>query len=173
MTLEEGRKDFEDAWDKLLVDGEGLFGKQPQAFTPVGLRTDVKESGPLYHGTRADLRTGDLIEPGFNSNYGKGDAANFVYLTALADGAALAAELALGEGAPRVYVVEPTGSIADDPNVTDQKFPGNPTRSYRTREPLRIVGEVLDWQGHSPEMLARMRENIERAARLGIEAINE
>jgi len=165
--------DFANSWEKLTADGEGLLEKQPAPFTPVGIRTGVTEAGPLYHGTKADLNVGDLLETGFSSNYGKGDAAKFIYLTAFLDGAILAAELAAGEGRSRVYIVEPTGSIDDDPNVTDQKFPGNPTRSYRTREPLRIVGEVLDWKGHSPEMLENMRKNMARAKQQGIEAINE
>ena len=173
VGLEKDQEGFARAWKKLTADGEGLLEKHTEEFTPVGLRTDVKETGPLYHGTKADFKIGDMIETGFRSNYGKGEKANFVYLTALKDGAVLAAELAAGEGKGRVYVVEPTGSIDDDPNVTDQKFPGNPTRSYRTREPLRIIGEVLDWEGHSPIMLRKMRENMERAKQLGIEAINE
>ena len=169
----EGQKEgFTQSWEKLVSDGEGLFGVEPKSFTPVGIRTNVKETGPLYHGTKAALKDGDLLEAGFNSNYGIGDKANYVYLTAFLDGAILAAELAVGDGRGRVYIVEPTGSIDDDPNVTDKKFPGNPTKSYRTREPLLIVGEVLDWQGHSPEMLKKMRENLEKAKQLGIEAIN-
>ncbi|MCL1914751.1 MAG: NAD(+)--rifampin ADP-ribosyltransferase [Eubacteriaceae bacterium] len=116
---------------------------------------------------------GALIKPGFASNYGAGKKANFVYISAILDVAVLASELASGEGRARVYIVEPTGSIDDDPNVTDQKFPGNPTRSYRTREPLRIIGEVADWEGHSEKMLKKMRENMEKAKQVGIEAINE
>ena len=94
-------------------------------------------------------------------------------MTAIQDGAALAAELAVGEGDGRVYIVEPTGPIEDDPNVTDKKFPGNPSRSYRTREPLRIVGEVYNWKHLPEETLAKIRKRMEEAARLGIEAINE
>ena len=171
--MEEYQEGFDNAWKKLTTDGDGLFETRPERFTPAGLRTNVKETGPLYHGTKADLNAGDLIKTGFKSNYGKGEKANFVYLTAFMDGAVLAAELAAGSGRGRVYVVEPTGGIDDDPNVTDRKFPGNPTRSYRTREPLRVIGEVLDLKGHSPDMLAKMRENMERAKQLGIEAINE
>ena len=172
-SLEKDQEGFTGAWEKLVSDGEGLFEKHQERFTPVGLKVDVKETGPLYHGTKADLKVGDLLEAGYRSNYGEGKKANFVYLTAFMDGAILAAELATGGGKGRVYIVEPTGTIDDDPNVTDQKFPGNPTRSYRTRQPLRIIGEVLDWDGHSPEMLKKMRENMERAKQLGIEAINE
>ncbi|MCL1847942.1 MAG: NAD(+)--rifampin ADP-ribosyltransferase [Coriobacteriia bacterium] len=142
-------------------------------FTPVGIRTDVKETGPLYHGTKAEFTVGSLIQTGFNMNYDEDTKANFVYLTALIDVAVLAAEMASGEGEARVYIVEPTGSIDDDPNVTDMKFPGNPTRSYRTREPLRVIAEVTDWEGHSPEALAKMRKNMERAKQLGLEVIND
>jgi rifampin ADP-ribosylating transferase len=144
-----------------------------EGFTPVGLMQNVQDPGPFYHGTKADLKTGDLLTAGYNSNYGSGRKASFVYLTAMMDGAVLAAELAAGEGRGRVYIVEPTGSIDDDPNVTDQKLPGNPTKSYRTREPLRIVGEVNDWEGHSPEILQNMTDSLEELKRQGIEAINE
>jgi Rifampin ADP-ribosyl transferase len=127
----------------------------------------------LYHGTRADLKLGDLIGPGYTSNFGKRKKANYVYLTATLDAATWGAELAVGEGAGRIYIVEPTGPIADDPNLTDKKFPGNPTKSYRSREPLRVVGEVTDWQGHSPEALKAMQDGIERLRELGVEAIDE
>lgn len=102
------------------------------------------ETGPFFHGTKADLRVGDLLTPGFRSNYRPEVVMNHIYFTALPDGAGLAAELAVGDAEPRVYVVEPTGPFEDDPNVTDKKFPGNPTRSYRSDAPLRIVGEKLD-----------------------------
>ena len=127
----------------------------------------------FYHGTKAGLKPGDLIEPGFNSNYGKRKKAAFVYLTATLDAAVWGAELALGEGHGRIYIVEPTGPIEDDPNLTDKKFPGNPTKSYRSRDPLRIIGEVRDWQGHPPEQLNAMKENLERLKQLGIEAIED
>jgi hypothetical protein len=127
----------------------------------------------LYHGTRADLRPGDLIEPGYASNYGKKRKATYVYLSATLDAAAWGAELASGEGPGRIYIVEPTGPIVDDPNLTDKKYPGNPTKSYRCREPLRVVGEVTDWQGHSPEALRAMKDNIERLRQLGVEAIDD
>ena len=106
-----------------------------------------------YHGTKADLKQGDLIEPGFHSNYGSGKKASFIYLTATLDAAIWGAELAQGEGPGRIYIVEPTGPIEDDPNLTDKKFPGNPTKSYRSRMPLRVTGEVKEWQGHPPEQL--------------------
>lgn len=166
------QEDFDRAWNDLTSQGKMCDAPQ-RDFTPVGLRKDVKETGPLYHGTRADLKAGDLLRPGYPSNYGRHEVANFVYLTATKAGAALAAELALGDGRSRVYIVEPLGPIEDDPNVTDQKFPGNPTRSYRTREPLRIVGETDDWVRLQPEVLEAIRERMREAARQGIEAINE
>ena len=130
-------------------------------------------SGRFYHGTKADLRPGDLIEPGYTSNYGKRKKAAYVYLTATLEAATWGAELALGEGPGRIYLVEPTGPIEDDPNLTDKKYPGNPTKSYRSRDPLRVTGEVTDWQGHSPEALKAMKDHLERLRRLGIEAIED
>lgn len=156
--------DFTRAWNSLTTSGE-MSGEPPRPFTPVGLRTDVREAGPLYHGTRADLRPGDLLTPGHASNYGSRQTANFVYLTACKEGAALAAELAAGDGPARVYVVEPLGPIEDDPNVTDRKFPGNPTRSYRTRQPLRVVREERDWTPLPPQALEAIRERMRQAAR--------
>ena len=133
----------------------------------------AQDSGPFYHGTKADLSSGDLLELGYSSNFGERTKANYVYLTATLDAATWGAELAVGEGAGRIYRVEPAGPLEDDPNLTDKRFPGNPTRSYRTREPLRVLGEVLEWEGHSPEMLQDMRNHLEEARRLGIEAIND
>ena len=118
------------------------------------------DRGPFFHGTKADLRVGDLLTAGFRSNYRPEVVMNHVYFTALRDGAGLAAELAAGDGAPRVYVVDPTGPFEDDPNVTYRKFPGNPTRSYRTRDPLRVVGEVTDWKRLSPESLQAWRDRL-------------
>ncbi len=137
------------------------------------MKADTSNPPIHYHGTRADLRLGDLIAPGFISNYGSRRKANFVYLSTTLEAAIWGAELAVGEGRERIYIVEPTGSIEDDPNLTDKKFPGNPTKSYRTRDPLRIVGEVAEWQGHSPEVLAKMKSGIEELKRQGIEAIDE
>jgi len=131
------------------------------------------DSGPFYHGTKAELKPGDLLEPGYNSNYGQRKKANYVYLTATLDAATWGAELAVGDKPGRIYRVEPTGSIEDDPNLTDKKFPGNPTRSYRTQHPLRVVGEFLDWEGHSPEELKKMRDHLDELKRLGIKAIND
>ena len=128
--------------------------------------------GPFYHGTRADLRTGDLIAAGYNSNYGARKQNPWVYLTGTLDAAIWGAELAVGDGRERIYIVEPTGPMVDDPNLTDKKFPGNPTQSYRSREPLRVIGEVTEWQGHSPERLKEMRDHLERLKERGIEAID-
>jgi rifampin ADP-ribosylating transferase len=126
----------------------------------------------FYHGTRADLKPGDLIAAGYSSNYGAQKQASWVYLTGTLDAAIWGAELAAGDGRERIYIVEPTGPIMDDPNLTDKKFPGNPTQSYRSRDPLRITGEVTEWQGHSPERLKEMKDNLERLKAQGIEAID-
>lgn len=135
--------------------------------------SDDLYSQRFYHGTKADLKPGDLIEPGYNSNYGKQKKAAYVYLTATLDAATWGAELAVGEGRGRIYIVEPTGLIEDDPNLTDQRYPGNPTKSYRSRDPLRVTGEITDWQGHSAEELKAMKDGLERLKRLGIEAIED
>jgi len=135
--------------------------------------SEAKDRGPFFHGTKAELKPGDLLVAGRSSNFGTGQQANFVYLTATMDAATWGAELAKGEGPGRIYEVEPTGAYEDDPNVTDKRFPGNPTRSYRTREPLRVVREVLGWEGHSPEQLQEMLEHIAKMDALGVEAINE
>ena len=118
------------------------------------------DEGPFFHGTKADLREGDLLRAGFRSNYRPEVVMNHIYFTALRDGAGLAAELAPGDGAPRVYRVEPTGAFENDPNVTDKKFPGNPTRSYRSSAPLRVVDEVTDWTRRTPEALQAWRERL-------------
>lgn len=131
------------------------------------------DPGSFYHGTKAKLQVGDLLEAGRRSNYGQGKEAHYVYLTATMDAAIWGAELAAGEGPGRIYRVEPTGAIENDPNLTDQKFPGNPTRSYRSKEPLTILGEVVEWEGHAPELLQNMREQLAELARQGIEAIND
>jgi hypothetical protein len=122
--------------------------------------TDVLDNGPFYHGTKADLKIGDLLTAGFRSNYKPEIIMNHIYFTALANGAGLAAALAHGDGSERVYIVEPTGSFENDPNVTDKKFPGNPTRSYRSRAPLKIVGELTDWVRQTPEELQKWRERL-------------
>ena len=118
------------------------------------------DSGPFYHGTKADLQIGDLLTAGGSSNYKPELKMNHIYFTALANGAGLAAALAKGDGRERVYIVEPTGDFENDPNVTDKKFPGNPTRSYRSQAPLRIVGEVTDWVGQTPEQIQAWRQKL-------------
>jgi len=120
--------------------------------------TEVLDSGPFYHGTKADLQIGDLLTPGFRSNYRPEVIMNHIYFTALANGAGLAAALAKGDGNERVYIVEPTGAFENDPNVTDKKFPGNPTRSYRSQAPLKIVGELTDWVRPTPEERQRWQK---------------
>ena len=122
--------------------------------------TDDPGSQRFYHGTRADLKPGDLIEPGYTSNFGKRKKAGYVYLTGTLDAAVWGPELALGEGPGRIYLVEPTGPVMDDPNLTDKKYPGNPTKSYRSREPLRVTGECTAWQGHAPEVVKAMNDRI-------------
>lgn len=118
------------------------------------------DPGPFYHGTRADLRAGDRLTAGGASNYQADLVMNHIYFTALANGAGLAAALAKGDGSERVYVVEPTGAFENDPNVTNKKFPGNPTRSYRSEAPLRIVGEITDWNKQTPDQLRQWREKL-------------
>ena len=137
------------------------------------LHAKIADKGPFYHGTKADLKSGDLLEPGYSSNYGEKKKANYVYLTATLDAAVWGAELAIGDRPGRIYRVEPTGVFEDDLNLTDKKFPGNPTRSYRTRHPVSVVDEEFDWKGHSPEELQKMRDHLDELKRLGIEAINE
>jgi len=123
----------------------------------------VLDAGPFYHGTRADLRAGDFLTAGHRSNYRPEIVMRHVYFTALPDGAGLAAELAAGSGEPRVYIVAPTGPYEDDPNVTDKKFPGNPTRSYRTADPLRVLGEAPNWPRLTPSDLAAWRARLAAA----------
>ncbi len=135
--------------------------------------SDAKDFGPFFHGTKADLQPRDLLAPGYSSNFGERIRANYIYLTATLDAATWGAELAVGEGPGRIYRVEPRGFFEDDPNLTDKRFPGNPTRSYRTREALRVAGEVLDWEPHAPEVLKDVRDHLEELKRLGIEAIND
>ena len=118
------------------------------------------DKGPFYHGTKADLQVGDVLTAGGISNYKLELKMNHIYFTALVDGAGLAAALAKGDGRERVYIVEPTGSFENDPNVTDKKFPGNPTRSYRSEAPLKIVGEASDWVRQPPEELQKWREKL-------------
>lgn len=126
----------------------------------LSFKSNPADKGPFYHGTRADLQVGDLLVAGRNSNYKAEFLMNHIYFTALVNGAGLAAALAKGEGPERVYIVEPTGNFENDPNVTDKKFPGNPTRSYRTTEPLKIIGEATDWVRQTPEDIQKWRDKL-------------
>jgi rifampin ADP-ribosylating transferase len=130
-------------------------------------------SQTFFHGTKADLKLGDFIEIGVSSNYGHRNNAKYIYLTATLDAAIWGAELALGEARERIYLVEPTGPIEDDPNVTDKKFPGNPTKSYRSTHPFKVVGEITIWQGHAPEQVKAMKDHLQKLKDEGIEAIED
>jgi hypothetical protein len=139
-----------------------------------GSRADLTPGDRFYHGTRADLKAGDLITPGRPANFGSVDrVTNHVYFSATLDAGVWGAELARGEGRGRIYVVEPTGPFTDDPNLTDKRFPGNPTRSYRSRDPLRVVVEYTEWQGHAPEVLQHMKDHLERLKRQGADVIDD
>jgi len=130
-------------------------------------------SQTYLHGTKADLVIGDFIEAGFNSNFGQRINAKYIFLTATLDAAIWGAELAFGEGRERIYLVEPTGPIEDDPDLTDRKFPGNPTKSYRSMHPFKIVGEVTLWQGHPPEQVKTMKDALARLKEQGINSLND
>ena len=134
---------------------------------------EVYQPGVYLHGTKADLTIGDLLVPGRESNFEQGRLMNYVYFTATLDAATWGAELAVGHGRGRIYLVEPTGAFEDDPNVTDKRFPGNTTQSFRSREPLRIVGELTDWVGHSPEKLQAMLDGIKGLMQQGSAQIED
>jgi rifampin ADP-ribosylating transferase len=134
---------------------------------------EVYERGVYLHGTKADLAVGDLLVPGRESNFEPGRVMDYVYFSETLDAAVWGAELAAGEGRGRIYVVEPTGAFEDDPNLTDKKFPGNPTRSFRSREPLRIVGELVDWVGHPPEKIEAMRAALDALQQEGTAQIED
>jgi rifampin ADP-ribosylating transferase len=148
-----------------------------QKWTPVTLEHYQHVKGPFYHGTKSVLKLGDELVPGFGSNYQDGRVSNNIYFSALVDTAAWGAELAtaLVGSAERghIYIVEPLGPFEDDPNVTNKRFPGNPTQSYRTRAPLRVVGEVEDWKGHSPEVLQQMLDNLAKLRAQGLDIIED
>jgi rifampin ADP-ribosylating transferase len=148
-----------------------------QAWTPVTHDTCAGVEGPFYHGTRIRFQAGDLLTPGRASNFEEGRVSNNVYFSASLEaavwGAELATKLAGDEGRGHVYVVEPTGMFEDDPNLTNKRFPGNPTRSYRTRDALRIVAEVEDWQGHPPETIRQMLDHLEELKRAGRAVIED
>ena len=126
-----------------------------------------------FHGTKADLKIGDYIQVGNNSNFGERKNAKYIFLTSTLDAAIWGAELAVGEGKERIYLVEPTGFIEDDPDLTDRKFPGNPTKSYRSIYPFKVVGEILIWQGHTTEQVKTMKEALSKLKEKGINSLND
>ena len=126
-----------------------------------------------FHGTKADLRIGDLIEVGFASNFGQRNNARYIFLAATLDAAIWGAELALGDGRERIYLVEATGSVEDDPDLTDRKFPGNPTMSYRSTHPFRVIGEVGVWHGHPPEQVKAMKDGLDKLKEQGVKSLND
>lgn len=126
-----------------------------------------------FHGTKADLQIGDLIQVGFNSNFGKKGNAKYIFLTATLDAAIWGAELAEGKRKERIYLVEPTGPIEDDPDLTDRKFPGNPTRSYRSIHPFKVVGEITVWQGHPQEQVKTMKDALDNLKESGVDSLND
>jgi rifampin ADP-ribosylating transferase len=127
--------------------------------------------GPFYHGTKVDLSIGDLLSPGYPSNYEEGRVLSHIYFSAMLEPAIWGAELAMAfassKGRGHIYIVEPTGAFEDDPNLTNKRFPGNPSKSYRTRDPLRVVGIVTDWQGHTEEAIRGMLESLLELKRRG------
>lgn len=137
------------------------------------LQTPTPFAQTYFHGTKADLKLGDLINVSYNSNFGQRKNAKYIFLTATLDAAIWGAELSLGEGRERIYLVEPTGQIENDPDLTDKKFPGNPSMSYRSTYPFKIVGEVTIWQGHSLEQIKTMKDNVERARQRGVNSLND
>jgi rifampin ADP-ribosylating transferase len=140
--------------------------REPVAF-------ELYEAGVYLHGTKANLAVGDLLVSGRGSNFEPGRVMNYIYFTATLDAAVWGAELAGEDGRGRIYIVEPTGEFEDDPNLTDKKFPGNPTQSFRTREPLQVVGELVEWIGHSPEKLQAMRTALDESQRDGTTRIED
>lgn len=134
---------------------------------------EIYSAGVFLHGTKAHLTAGTLLVPGRESNFEQGRLMNYVYFTATLDAAVWGAELASGDGPGRIYVVAPTGAFEDDPNVTDKRFPGNPTQSFRSREPLRIVEELTGWVGHSPQKLQAMRDGLDSLRQQGAARIED
>jgi rifampin ADP-ribosylating transferase len=134
---------------------------------------ELYQDGVYLHGTKADLAVGEMLVPGRESNFEQGRVMTYVYFTATLDAATWGAELAAGEGRGRIYIVEPSGEFEDDPNVTNKRFPGNPTQSFRSRAPLRVLGELVDWVGHSPEKLRAMRNGLEALKQNGTAQIED
>ena len=144
-----------------------------QEWTPVTFEHCDHVTGPFYHGTKSVLKLGDELIPGFGSNFQQGRVSNNIYFTALVDTAAWGAELEGSAERGHIYIVEPLGSFEDDPNVTNKRFPGNPTQSYRTRAPLRVIGEVQDWEGHSPDVIRRMLDHLAQLREQGLDVIED
>ena len=144
---------------------------EPEKSVPTSIQSPFAQT--YFHGTKADLKIGDYIEAGYHSNYGQRKNARYIFLTATLDAAIWGAELAFGEGRERIYLVEPTGPIEDDPDLTDKKFPGNPTKSYRSTHPFKVVGEVTLWQGHPVAQVKAMKEGLEKLKEQGINSLND
>jgi len=155
-------KHFMEKSKRLAMKNEKELHGRPTAFAQT-----------YFHGTKADLKIGDLIEAGFTSNFGERVNAKYIFLSATLDAAIWGAELAYGKGEGRIYLVEPTGAIEDDPDLTDKKFPGNPTKSYRSKDPFRIVGEVVNWQGHAADQVKAMKHGLAKLKRDGIRSLND
>lgn len=162
--------------DPTMTIAQAIAEAEGTAHAPVTFDSCAHVTGPFFHGTRHDVAIGDELVPGHESNHQRGRTANHVYFAALLEPAVWAAELAValtGEGTPRIYVVQPTGPFEDDPNVTDKKHPGNVTRSYRTRHPLRVVDEVADWPAHPPEVLQGMLDGLAALRARGLDVIED
>jgi rifampin ADP-ribosylating transferase len=160
-----------------MAEGKAAMGENSSTRVPVTYERCAHVEGPFFHGTKSALEAGDELVPGYGSNFEEGRVSNHIYFTALVDtaawGAELAAALAGSDGRGRIYVVEPLGPFEDDPNVTDRRFPGNPTQSYRTRHPLRVVGEVDDWEGHDPAVLTGMLDHLALLREQGLDVIED
>lgn len=153
------------------------MGEHPSTHTPVTYQSCAHIGGPFYHGTKSALEAGAELVPGYGSNFQESRVSNNIYFTALVETAAWGAELATALAGSRelghIYVVEPMGPFEDDPNVTNKRFPGNPTQSYRTRHPLRVVAELGDWQGHAPEVLKGMLDHLAQLREQGLDVIED
>ena len=173
------RRSFIPKWRKLISENKTKIKKYKLAMEQFKDAHEISRQGATpfaqtyFHGTRSDLKIGAFIEVGFNSNYGQRKNAKYIFLSATLDAAIWGAELAFGEERERIYLVEPTGPIEDDPDLTDKKFPGNPTKSYRSTAPFKIVGEVTNWQGHAPEQVKAMKDALEKLKEQGINSLND
>ncbi len=158
---------------KMICENSLLMSRATKDGESTGNQGPTPFAQTYFHGTRANLKVGELIEPGYNSNYGERKKAKYIFLSATLDAAIWGAELAFGDGAERIYLVEPLGKIEDDPDLTNQRFPGNPSKSYRSAEPFRVVGEVTGWQGHPEEQVRAMKEGIAKLQQEGKRSLNE